>query len=294
MKLNLKPALIFILLLCSCKHPIEKVLPNKWDVVSMNMTKMDAPYIPAGKQNEFAKILNSVSFDYVGGDFLNLKDDHTYTSLSMGSHFFYGKWVFNKAANTISLTPQNGDSLTVLKIVNFDNNQLVTRQQLTAPLILNGIKVSSPITTVEQLIFKRDSRGFDNEDEDYTTLKNNEWRIKPTEPETVAQINKRVKACLNFAVLYLESKAKGDEDDGISLKPIPLPITIAVNGIQLQQPNEIGYQWKELFYDDVDAMIGYKMVARPFGGWFDRPKANVPMGAQVALFYIKQVSTAIQ
>lgn len=260
----------------------------------MNTTKMDAPYTIPGNENVFAKIYNSVTFNYVGGDFLNLKDDHTYTSLVFGSHFFYGKWSLDKAANTICLKPQNSDSLTVLKIVNFDNNQLVTRQKLTAPLILGGIKVSSPVTTAQQLTLKRDRQGFDNDDDDYTTLKNNEWRIKPKEPETVAQINKRVKGCVKFALLYLKSKAKGDEDDDISLKPIPLPVIIAVNGIQLQQPSEIGYQWKELFYDDVDATTGYNMVARPFGGYFERPKENMPLGVQVDLFYLKQLSKAIQ
>jgi hypothetical protein len=276
--------------LCSCKHSIENILPNRWNVVKMDYPQsekfLNAIPLIKNSQDYNAAIYST----YVLGDFMTLKNDMTFTSLSFGNFFFYGKWHINKKLNSIILKFQNSDKVDsiVLNIIKFSSTQLVIQKKVNAPVFLKQKweKPSSDINAVTQeLTYEINKNDVDDDKEDYTSLDNNNWRIKPKSYETPDEIKKRVRKSLEFAIMYLSANA---EEDNIPLRPISLPIIIAYNGIQMKREKDVDYTWKENFYDDIDATTGYHILETAFRRDFDRPPSQ-ELGVKLDLFYLKQL-----
>ncbi|HTQ27402.1 MAG TPA: hypothetical protein VMI35_04705, partial [Puia sp.] len=88
---------------------------------------------------------------------------------------------------------------------------------------------------------------------------NNNWRIKPSRPESGEQIRSRIKNCVHFYALFFKDNAQRQEKD-ISFIGLPGCFTWYNGGIALTAFIEIGHDWKDCFYSDDQAMTGYNML----------------------------------
>jgi hypothetical protein len=262
---------ISIIVFSSCKHDIETELPGKWNVTTMHYPEFDKL---TGKllKNENVESADITS-QFVQGDFFRFFKDKTFTCLSLGSHFSYGNWTFDKSSNTILLNSKSADSSKSdsidLKIVKFKLPSLVIRRKVggkpesitdlqNAATEENHSIFSDSAGVIVELTLKKIQEKTDDNN-DYTSLANNMWRIKPDSAETYAQILKRVRESLNFSIMYLTNWMNSKENS-VPLKPIALPIFIASNGIQLDRADEMDYRWKQIFYNEDDALTGYRII----------------------------------
>ncbi|WP_448702898.1 hypothetical protein ACFGVR_11135 [Mucilaginibacter sp. AW1-3] len=264
--------LITGLLLAACnQRPTKTAMANNW------MTSRSLEAVNAGDSLlQFPKVRsNSFLFSFTGSSVLNLNPDQTFTSLGIHQHFFYGKWGFNEHSRVLTLTT-DADTCN-LKVLKLEDEQLVLEGKIIDYLkkdyakSLKARAAKKPDTLIKKITLAINHDYKSGGPADYFALKNNQWRIKPTSPETVAQINQRICGSLRFTIMYLTAHQKDSETD---LQPIALPITIAVNGIQMQLPDDTRQEWKEIFYDSADATTAYNILNRSFYGNYNIPKEN--------------------
>lgn len=228
---------------------------------------------------------NSFLYSFTGSSILNLNPDQTFTSLGYRQHFFFGKWFFDKASNTLRLI--SAADTCELKVVDMLFNKMELKGNVIGYFNMDSSKVvqakasNKPDTLVKKITVNIDKSYISGGSDDYFALKNNLWRIKPNAPETPAEVNKRIVGSLRFTIMYLNARKK---DPVISLEPIALPITIASNGIQMWPADDTRTTWKEVFYDDADADSAYQMLNRAMHGSFNVPNNKDHVALDLDLF----------
>jgi hypothetical protein len=280
------PAIIFT----ACNiHPLKTTVVNNW-ATSKSMQTLnagDSLYQFPKKQND------NFLFSFTGSSVLNINPDQTFTSLGIHQNFFFGKWKFNESVNSLILITKS-DTCT-LKILKLDDNEMLLEGKVIGYLNKDSIKATKakeahkPDTLIRKITLSVDNSYHSGGNEDYFALKNNLWRIKPKDPETPAQINKRISGSLRFAIMYLSAHQK---DDQVSLEPIALPIVIAFNGVQMQAVDDSRQEWKEIFYDNIDAMNAYHILNMAFLGNFNVPQNKIGLDLDVDL--LKQLLANIK
>ena len=293
-----KPLLIFIVLclFSSCRTD-HSVAPNKWEAVGMNYVELKK-FTEVIEEEKNVKLNPTLNF-FVEGDFLNMLSDSTFTRLSFGSHFSFGKWRIDTSQSNITLLSKFGlnskiyDTV-IFKIAKLNSTELVLhnadRPQASDNPSL-GVEMKSKdsngLGLETELIFKKDSK-VQKPDEDYSSLKNNLWRIRPDSNETLDQIRTRVKSSFRFAILFLSSY-QNKKKNSVPLRPLVLPLNIASNGVQLKKSNNID-KWNNIFYDEQDAQAGYQIIKEAMSKNITMPEDR---GVDLIINLLEQIAKSI-
>lgn len=88
---------------------------------------------------------------------------------------------------------------------------------------------------------------------------NNQWRIRPDQPEADSAIRKRVTNCLKFFALYYRDNLLRNYSS-IDFEGFPKIFSWYRGGIGLPDRDKIDSTWTNCFYDKADAMKGYKFL----------------------------------
>lgn len=88
---------------------------------------------------------------------------------------------------------------------------------------------------------------------------NNQWRIKPAQPESDSAIAARAKGCVKFYALFYRDNIKRQKDR-INFAGLPLIFQWYRRGIGLPDWDEINDSWVNCFYDKDQARKGYDVL----------------------------------
>jgi hypothetical protein len=88
---------------------------------------------------------------------------------------------------------------------------------------------------------------------------NNQWRIKPSSPETDEQIVNRMKQCVHFYSLFFLDNNQRQETD-ISFIGLPNCFQWYNGGIGLVDKLDLDKKWIDCFYSEKQALRGYDML----------------------------------
>jgi hypothetical protein len=88
---------------------------------------------------------------------------------------------------------------------------------------------------------------------------NNQWRIKPDKPESDSAIRQRVTNCLKFFALYYRDNLLRNLSS-IDFEGFPRIFSWYRGGIGLPDRDKIDSTWTNCFYNEEDALKGYKFL----------------------------------
>ena len=104
---------------------------------------------------------------------------------------------------------------------------------------------------------------YEFEDTDLLHPLRNQWRIKPTQAETKAQLKKRVVEMVTFLIDYFEFTDKKKQpyfETGI----LQSPFRFYSGGIGIANVNNLPKSWENTFYDANDAAEAHKILIGAF------------------------------
>lgn len=90
---------------------------------------------------------------------------------------------------------------------------------------------------------------------------NNQWRIRPAQPETDSAIAARAKACVKFFALFYRDNIKRQKDK-INFEGLPDILEWYSRGIGMPDWEDIKNSWLHCFYDDAQAEKGYQVLRK--------------------------------
>lgn len=155
-----------------------------------------------------------------------------------------GTWQYNDADKIISINLNDGDSYRYkIKAVAADELQLIDLDEASP-------KVE---TYVAQAFCYRK-----NSDDPFYGA-NNQWRIKPRQPETDAQINKRVRDCVRFYGLFYNDNLLRDTAV-ISFVGLPSCFSWYNSAIGVQMADKLSDEWKNCFYNEAQALKAHSLL----------------------------------
>lgn len=160
------------------------------------------------------------------------------------SHIRLGKWKLNKESRELTLRFDDGGS-NIYKI-----DQVALRQ-----MEMNWARAEDNVFL--QLSSQAIAHRRPEEEPLYPS--NNRWRIRPSTPETVAQIRRRVKDYVHFFALYFRDNHLRQETD-ISFIGLPCCFIWYNGGIGIQNELDLDKKWIACFYSETQAMTGYRML----------------------------------
>lgn len=88
---------------------------------------------------------------------------------------------------------------------------------------------------------------------------NNQWRLKPDKPESDSALKKRITNCLKFFALFYRDNLLRNKSS-IDFEGFPKIFRWYRGGIGLPDRDKIDSSWTNCFYDEEDALKGYKLL----------------------------------
>jgi hypothetical protein len=88
---------------------------------------------------------------------------------------------------------------------------------------------------------------------------NNQWRIKPSKPETDSAIHSRVRQCVWFYMLYFRDCIKREKRT-INFLGLPAIFQWYSGGIGLPEKDKLENSWISCFYNKKQALQGYRIL----------------------------------
>lgn len=176
---------------------------------------------------------------------LVLFSDH-YVTLNARRGLQMGQWQLNKDTRELLLHwswPAKGQTTYIIRDIALKQLELEWNSP-DGPVV---IKLSA-----NAIVHKRPA-------EDPFYAANNQWRIKPSAPETSEQIRLRVKNCVHFYSLFYQDNHQREETQ-ISFSGFPTCFIWYNGGIGIEPRETLDKSWIDCFYSNAQAMQGYKLI----------------------------------
>jgi hypothetical protein len=185
--------------------------------------------------------------------------------------YLHGVWKYDEFNDKLVLTDESGYTQPVLLQVDSIGSRLlvlgINRENICKliPSYENGSTGYSYLTKNNRVTFflLRDKQVYWHEKNDPYSKINNQWRIKPSGPETDEQILARVDNHLHFWRLIVQD-AIDKNSDYISFHWFASPVIVASNGSALRKYENVKDEWGADFYDSVQAQKGYQLLQKCF------------------------------
>jgi hypothetical protein len=265
-------SLVFLL---SCKPGLEEKLPGVWKLTWIEDPKLTT--LGETLDGNFSGYMGNVTDNFFGFSYLNLLPDSEF-ALRMGSVYLNGKWNYDKDLNRIILTykDKNEERQMPFLIQKFEDEEIT--------LMIDTVRKHDNIKTKDALddvggegfseyiktatlvcSFKKDNFQYTDTTEDIYSISNNNWRVKPSAPETREQMKVRLKASINSLILYFNNiRIRDFKTINKHAYDIFSPIKVAHNGIALKNENDLPSEWKDIFFNESQALEANKLLVNAF------------------------------
>ncbi len=191
----------------------------------------------------------------------HFSDDHTFTKNPRNA-IEYGTWAYNNADKMITLT--------------YTSSKETDRYKIRA-IATDELKLTNAgLNTISILKFTGQGISYNNHQADPYHLSNNQWRIRPRQPETDVQIRKRLKDYLHFFILFYKDHIARNAET-VAFYGFPSCLRWYAGGIYLKKREQMTESWDECFYNKAQAEKAYQMMDNIIGQrytWSKDPKKN--------------------
>ncbi len=119
----------------------------------------------------------------------------------------------------------------------------------------------------------------------------NLWRNIPTKAENDQEIKARALNFLDYSIAYFQHISNSGVHDDYKIDGVESPITYAQNGIVLKEWEDVPVSWKELFYNEENALVAYKYLLAGFK-YGQKEKYSVK-GLLLITFYLKNLRNSL-
>lgn len=120
----------------------------------------------------------------------------------------------------------------------------------------------------------------------------NLWRTIPAKSENDREIKARALNFLDYTIAYFQHISNSGVHYDYKIDGVESPIIYAENGIVLKPWEEVPLSWKELFYDDENALIAYDYLLEGFKHG-QKEKYQVT-GLLLITFYLKNLRASLE
>jgi hypothetical protein len=158
-------------------------------------------------------------------------------------YILFGNWVYNDADKTIAIKYDNGKT-EKYKIMKIGPKDLT--------LIKNDDKK-------DKLVFIADGKQEQSYSDDPFYIANNQWRIKPGQPESDDAIKEKLRQCIRFYILYFNDNIKR-HSTAISFYGLPSCFNWYAGGISVQSEEKLKGSWTNIFYNDNEAIKAHGIM----------------------------------
>lgn len=174
-----------------------------------------------------------------------------------------GQYAENKATdNEIDLTISLGDSVWVMEKTNTENEWIkLTQKGDSYPL--------------EILLSPNDEYYFGALD--LLSPGRNWWRKKPAQKQTQKEIEQKLVGQFTYAIDYFKM-LDDKESRTFSTSYLCLPFRLYGNGMAIPTYDRLSSVWKNMFYDEEDARLAYKLLGealKSIGEYPKDPKSHI-------------------
>jgi hypothetical protein len=160
-----------------------------------------------------------------------------------------GRWKLNKAIRTMELDFEDGSK-----------KNLLIQEMSLSQLVLIWQKGEDPYT----MKFSADGWIHKRSLEDPFYPANNNWRLKPSKPEDLEQLHRRLKNFVHFYALFFKDNYQRRQTD-ISFIGLPSCFVWYNGGIGMSPAIELDKKWIACFYSEEQAMQGYTILSDLIG-----------------------------
>lgn len=175
----------------------------------------------------------------------------------------YGTWQINDVSKLVTLEYENTENrhgVDNYKVTALATDELnVINKGLNTSTILKYVATECKLKNIADEPFH---------------IANNQWRIKPKVAETDEKIKQRLKANLDFFVLFYKS-AIVKNDKHISFYGLPTCLKWYGGGIYMQEQEEVSDNWINCFYNKQQALKAYALMEKVMGKKYTWPKENI-------------------
>ena len=212
-------------------------LAGTWRLADVNPINDNSEVVDAFEQE--AMYRSQIS----SGLLINLFEDGSYSELNGDGFYKTGSWSYNAEQGTLQFkdSGKKSEPILIQPQGNSEGGQFMLMPMLTKNVILKFAKEAVPMQD-----FLQDPFHFTN----------NQWRIKPSKPETIAELNKRIANYIRHLALILKS-AQDRKQDVVSFEYSMGPVKIYNAAIGIHPYENVPEYWKNCFYDHTDAAKAY-------------------------------------
>lgn len=184
----------------------------------------------------------------------------SFTMVYRGMAFFNDGTVVTNPRSFISFGTwqySDDDKIILINLDNGDRYRYKIKAVAANELLLDDLDDGQSKTekyVAQAFAYKKNER-------DPFYVANNQWRIKPTQSETLAQINKRVKDCVRFYGLFYNDNLVRDTSI-ISFVGLPSCFNWYNSGIGVQTADKLSDEWKGCFYNMEQALQAHAILEK--------------------------------
>jgi len=213
--------------------------------------------------------------------FLSLQDKGQFV-LAIGDILIYGKYRFE--GDKIELVDDKKGTLS-LDIIQVKKNFVQLKGDFSQ---FNSAHL--PNTERLFLNFELDKTPIREQPSKFDSVVNL-WRNIPTSAENDQEVKARALNFLDYSIAYFQHISNSGVHSDYKIDGIESPITYAQNGIVLKQWEDVPVSWKELFYNEENALVAYKYLMDGFK-YGQKEKYSVS-GLLLITFYLKNLRNSL-
>lgn len=119
----------------------------------------------------------------------------------------------------------------------------------------------------------------------------NLWRNIPAKSENEKEIRARTLNFLDYSIAYFQHISNSGIHHDYKIDGVESPITYAQNGIVLKEWGDVPVSWKELFYNEENALLAYKFLLNGFK--YGQQEQYSVKGLLLITFYLKNLRNSL-
>lgn len=226
-----KISFIFCLFLVACNFEKKFVFSKDWYIIQPSYNSSDS----SGYENMALHLAPNGSYTHFAANFYNT-----------------GKWKWDETQSKITLIPEEGNHLNgtfVFEVIEKKSTELIVKKIIKKGDVLVRKK------NVDTWFGVQNTTSLNPFDASL-----NEWRIKPSNLETIEQIRSRTFKYLEFLKIYFSYLVE-NKIENLTHGWYPQPFQMNyVNTARMAYSTEL-LDWNNCFFNEEQAVEGYKLIS---------------------------------